>query len=307
MSETARVALLGLPSTGKSTYLGALWALIDEPQFTSLKEVNVRGDRAYVQGLASAVIAAQAIERTHTETEDGLEVEVDFVGDGPVRLSLADRSGEQLRELVEERHWLPLLEAEADHADAVILFVHPAEVQLPLPSRVSTSVWSDSAYPEGQAPDRSPKERDAAEQDSERPVSAPASKPQASSKPAGFMNREAATAVKLVDGLENILERARDRWPLPIAVVISAFDLAGGRTPEGWLRSRLPAFLAFLENNPDRLEWAMFGVSAQGGALPDAREELLRKGDIQDRCFARAADGTPIPLSEPVRWAVGWR
>ena len=40
--RTGAVALLGLPRTGKSTYLGSLWQLIQDDGDQSLVEVSLR-------------------------------------------------------------------------------------------------------------------------------------------------------------------------------------------------------------------------------------------------------------------------
>lgn len=294
--------MLGLPGTGKSTYLGALWALIEDPAFQAVTEVDFRGDRTYVQGLAEAVIGAEPIQRTPTASAEGLEADVEFAGHGCVTLSLADRSGEQLRELVEERHWLPLLRHEAETLDAILLFVHPGNVHLPIPLRITQPLLGgdDSDMTASPAPDPATIEPDLS-------VEAGSAGPEDGSATTPFTNKRASTAAQIVDALENLVELRRDRWPLPVVVVVSAFDLSPNRTPLEWLNSRLAAVASFLETNTDRVTWTAFGVSAQGGPLPAARAELLAKGDLLERCFAQAADGASVPLSQPVTWALGWR
>ena len=47
----------------------------------------------------------------------------------------------------------------------------------------------------------------------------------------------------------------------------------------------------------------VFGVSAQGGPLAE-RDELLAKGEICDRVYARDRSGLEVSLIAPVRWAI---
>lgn len=93
--------------------------------------------------------------------------------------------------------------------------------------------------------------------------------------------------------------------PLRVGVVISAWDAAlDGLTPMDWLEQRLPAVKSFLEANRDRMTTEVFGVSAQGGPLPEKKAELLAKGAVLDRAYARDRAGEPVALSKPLRWAV---
>ena len=56
-ADAARVGLLGMPQAGKSTYLAALWQLIEEDNDHSLIEVDITGDRSYLQRLGEDLTA----------------------------------------------------------------------------------------------------------------------------------------------------------------------------------------------------------------------------------------------------------
>ena len=106
--------------------------------------------------------------------------------------------------------------------------------------------------------------------------------------------------------LENVAEVCRSHWPIRLAVVVSAWDAVDGataETPYMWLQTRLPGLLSTIECNPQIGELGVFGVSAQGGPLSE-RDDLLARGEIYDRAFARGAEGEPVSLAEPVRWAI---
>lgn len=267
MSER-RVMLLGLPETGKSTFIGTLWHFVEEPSIEYVREASLPGERKHAQELAEHVRELIEITRTLHDADGRFEVPVEFPGSGTVTLVIPDHSGEQLETLVQRRVWPDLLREELARASAVILFVHPRGIKPPLELHLLP----------GDAPGGDTLE---------------------------YKNPEACTAAQLIDGLEEVLEAMRDRWPVRVAVVISAFDLAGADTPEQWLDLRVPAIASMLRHDPERVQSAVFGVCAQGGAREDA-ESVLKKGDLHERAWAQSADGTPVPFSEPVRWALGW-
>jgi Double-GTPase 1 len=269
----ARVVLLGMPRSGKSTYLGALWALVQSHLESSVSEADFRGDRTYVQRLAEHVSRAEEIARTAMDAEDSMVVTLRFASAGTAELVIPDTSGEALRLLVEERAWYPRLRELLEECTAIMLFVHPERLRVPQPLAVLAAPAGGAAESEGMP----------------------------------FEPREhASTAAELIEIFENVADVCRDRWPIRVALVVSAWDTVEGDplpAPREWLRERLPAFFATLESNPQIAELAAFGVSAQGGPL-SSREDLLARGDVCDRVYARDGDGRPASLAEPLRWAI---
>src|SRR5262249_52142965 len=147
--------------------------------------------------------------------------------------------------LVEKRVWRKSLADVLQRAEAVLLFVHPDKIALPVPAN-----FADDAEEDG-------------------------NEPQELEFPAG----DACTAAKLTELLENVVELRSDAWPIRIAVVVSAWDrVDSGLTPAGWLEERLPGVAGLLECNSAQVAAAVFGVSAVGGRLPTDKDALLAKG-----------------------------
>jgi hypothetical protein len=273
MSEARTVAMLGLPRTGKSTYLGALWRLVQDPEVSEIREIDVTGDRSRINLLADNVSNGLEIERTEVDTEEGFEVEVSFVGDHSVRLAIPDLSGEATRELVEEHVWRKSLANTLERANAIMLFLHPDKIDLPVPANFTGAASDDDG--------REPTEVE-------------------------FHVKEACTAAKLIELLENVIDLRSDLWPIRVAVIVSAWDrVDGDPRPSDWLAERLPGVAGMLTCNREEVETAVFGVSAQGGRLPNEREALLAKGGVRERVFARSPAGDEVGLWEPLRWALG--
>jgi hypothetical protein len=265
-----------MPRSGKSTYLGTLWALVQSPLDRSVTEASFSGDRAYVQRLADQVARAQEVERTTLETSGQLAVTLDFEANGTADLLVPDTSGESLRLLFEQRVWYAPLRGICEEATGILLFVHPERIRVPQPVAVLGGA-AQAANGDG--------------------ANATATIP--------FDPREhASSAAELISVFENVADVGRALWPIRMAVVVSAWDTVDGDpTPYQWLETRIPGLLATIECNPHIAELGVFGVSAQGGALVD-RDELLAKGEIFDRVYAIERDGKRVSLTEPLRWAI---
>jgi hypothetical protein len=198
-------------------------------------------------------------------------------------------------------------------ADAVLLFVHPSLVRLPM--RVN---WTEAVLAEVDAAQRTEAETPAAGSEGapapppdEGDVQAdsvqaePGDVDQARASEPKFAPRYACTAAKLVDALENLAYFRRASVPLRIGFVVSAWDtVEEGLQPEAWFADRLPGVMSLCASNPSEFSTEFFGVSAQGGRLPEQRDELLRKGDVFNRAYARDRDGVAVPLSHPLEWAL---
>lgn len=272
-AQQPRLALIGMPQTGKSTFLGALWALVQSPLEPSVAEASFSGDRSYIQRLAEQVARGEEIDRTGVDTNEAMAVELAFESLGGADVLIPDTSGESLRVLVEQRIWHPRLRAACEEATAIALFVHPARLRVPQPISLLAGFGGDDTA--------------------------------AAAEPVAFdVHEHAATAAELIDVFENVSELCRERWPIRLAVIVSAWDCVDGDpSPYEWLQRRLPGVLATIESNPDIAAFEVFGVSAQGGPL-EAREELLARGEICDRVYARDRAGQPVSLVAPVRWAI---
>jgi hypothetical protein len=313
-SEPARPRLvfLGLPRTGKSTFLGAFWALVQSPVETSVRETRFGGDRSYVQRLAEQVARGEELDRTALDADEELSVALRFDEGGVAELVVPDTSGEALRVLVERRIWYPrLLEACAE-ATAILVFVHPDRLRLPVRLAATAGVVAGGGVAEA-AGGVAPGSGGMAEADGGvvRAGGGVSGGPETvdfhPDDPVAFSAHDhVCTAAELIDAFENLAELWSRRPPVRVGIVVSAWDRVGGDpkpSPYQWIQARLPGILATLESNRDVADFEVFGVSAQGGEL-EAREELLAKGEVCDRVFAEDRSGRRISLVEPVRWAI---
>jgi len=324
------VAFVGFHGTGKTTYLGALWMIIQDPRDTTMTEVEVRGDRSHLQSIGEQVARAERLLRTKVESDDGFAVTLEFSDGATAALNIPDLSGEGVRLLVEDRVWHPQLSDAVQDADALILFVSPRPLKLPIRSSFTDEVLAeflaqDAGFDEdeeGSGPGFQPQNGSVGasllvddEQQAQgaapsrvAPAAEEAADPEAATRPTEveFEARYACTSARIVDALENVLALRADSRPLRVGIVVSAWDSVDpSLTPAQWVQERLPALTSFIEVNSDRMIADVFGISAQGGRLPQQKDELLAKGDVIDRVFARDRSGDPVALAQPLRWTMG--
>ncbi len=120
--------------------------------------------------------------------------------------------------------------------------------------------------------------------------------------------REAAKQVKLVDLLQFISEQGQTRKPLPLVVMLSAWDLVGSKTdlkehPEKFLARDWSLLDQYLKANPEVFRSRIYGVSARGGN--DEAQAALALLPAHERVWLRDGHEVTKDLTRPLRWLLG--
>lgn len=287
MSEK-RILIAGLPSSGKSTYVGLLFTAI-EARVGSLRLKGFQGDLQYVNALADRLARCEEATRTDVDRADGFSAELDTVDGSEFFLGLPDYSGETWKTALEAHGWSEAIDAAVRDSSGLCLFVKVGAIDndgtIADARRLTESLNGDWARPIDGPVDG------VEEQNSPQDISPPRS--------------TASTQISLVALLQVLLDR-RGQDTCRLSVVISAFDLAGDITPANWISMNLPLLDQFLRANSPELLTRVFGVSAQGGKFndSDSKVELLGR-EVLDRAFACDADGHSVDVDTPILWASG--
>lgn len=137
MSETVGlqhrpIMICGLPGSGKTTFLAALWALVTaRDELTTLRFVSLRnGDATHLNAIAARWLSARVQERTPIGSDRLVSMNLEDASRRPVRLTFPDVSGEAYRRMWEDRDCDPAV-AEFTASGSVLLFIHTDTIQAP--------------------------------------------------------------------------------------------------------------------------------------------------------------------------------
>ncbi|WP_395809645.1 hypothetical protein [Archangium minus] len=281
------IVICGLPESGKTTFLAALWHLVTSREVpTTLRFRSLRdGDSSHLNAIASRWRNAKRQERTTVGSNRLVSMNLSDMNGAAVRLTFPDLSGESYRRMWEERDCDSRIAEILTKGQGMMLFVHADKIRRPL-WVVDVISMSKSLGLEVKA------------------------EPEVKWDP-----RVAPTQVQLVDLLQLLRSPPLDIGPRRIAVMLSAWDAvaAEGRTPEAFLSERLPLLDQYLRQGAGDWTWRVFGVSAQGGEY-EAENEATDKGAREEVEALRAIDqpstririvsdaGESHDLTEPISW-----
>lgn len=303
-----RLLMIGLPESGKTTFIAALWALLNAPDVkTSLELRRYAGDRRRLETVARRWLSGQKMERTHIPEETWVElILAPAEGGAETVLHLPDLSGESFDEQWRDRTCSEEYRDAAHQADGLLLFIHSVDI---VADDNLTEILREVAALEGnEIADAT--DAKASEDNSEPAAAEPDLKPDpVPDTPAEkrYNPDEAPTQLKLMDFLQILAAPPMRPRRRRLAVTLSAWDRASrlGRTPERYLQDFLPLLWQYLRSNPDVFETRVFGVSPQGKDMKDAgfMESVGRLP--QERILVTDEGGEHHDLTRLLRWAGG--
>lgn len=269
-----RVLVVGLPETGKSSFIQALDEVLKHPATSeALCSDGLAHDRSYIQEGKEKFLAGDKLVRTDRQIE-GASVELWFKHPPTElrgRLCLPDEKGEVFRDQWVYRRWEQAYYNSLPGIAGALVFLR-ADEKPRNDERLGTLA------------------KEVLKSNVERP----------------FEMKEASAQVQLVDVLQFIADHGGAPKPLRIAVLISAWDTVGR---EGDLRPKEPAkFLErewslvaqYLRANPEFFTSKVYGVSAYGGT-PGELGALAEQAP-HERAQLIEGTETSHDLTRPLRW-----
>jgi hypothetical protein len=277
------IVVLGLPGSGKTTFLAALWHLLTSDEVeTRLSLVSLKaGESAHLNEIAALWRRAKVQERTLHAGERTVTMSLRNGTAPEFQLSFPDLAGESFQQMWEARECAPEVAASLRSAN-VLLFIHADKIKAP--------GWIADDAEDAEA----------------------VGLPQERGKPVPWNARMAPTQVKLVDLLQSLQAPPLEAGARSVAIVLSAWDKAAGAgmSPDEYLTTHLPLLRQYLSHGLDKA-WTVrvFGVSAQGGVYdetgkpPKDEAQRIREMDVpSERIAVVSAEGQSHDLTEPVQW-----
>jgi len=273
-SAESNYVLIGLPHSGKSTFIAALWYIVDSEELeNSLTITELPEDREYLNALKDEWLSCKAFERTKTEHQYKISLNVyDRLIDVKTILQFPDVSGEIYNMQFEQRkvnvEYLNMIQS----ANGIILFINPDYLKEPiLITAIDTCIGNTTT-----------------------PTEISQLKP--------WIHKDSPTQIVLVDLLQMIAFNIST--PIKVAVVVSAWDVVLNSqkiTPSKWIETTLPLLYQFLDSNKSLFKHIYFGISAQGGKYSEDNTELQLKLP-SDRIILQKDNEISKDITLPIKW-----
>lgn len=282
MTNTTNLFFVGLPGSGKTTFLAALWHVLeDRSSTTSLRIRELSADRTYLHQIADDWRACSVVQRTKLDPEQRVTLHLEGAGGNTFDLIVPDLSGEAFEKQLVDRKMSVSHDALVQQAAGLVLFVHPhlkEGTELSYSRQLQATI--ESGVQEVVSHDRGS-------------IAEP-------------WNVELLpTQVALIELLQFVVERSSRK--VRIAVVLSAWDLVNnGDTiaPRDFMNREMPLLNQFLNANDDLMEHEVFGVSAQGGdiSVETKRMALLELDDALKRILVQFGNDITQDITKPIAW-----
>jgi hypothetical protein len=291
--------VLGLPASGKSTYIAALGHILLRQDVETELRLEISEDESHILALQERWLKYEVLKHTPTNAENWITFHlISNHSHESLNLELPDFSGESLKNAIATGIYPAELAAALMESEAIFLFTNAAGRQddillNDLYGLVQPEV-AHSAEPDGQAELASAgsttvHSRSAAHELSKNAVFDPTAMPE---------------EPKLVQLLQTISELARKKRKL--VVMVSAWDVVHRGNPEtqpvDWLRDNKPMLWQFLNHSPSIWETRVYGVSAQGGRIPEDTEALKRVSKASKRVRIVGYEAKLHDLTAPLAW-----
>ena len=270
--------MVGMPSGGKTSYIVRLCSqLINESNMMyKLVDGRLPDGLCHIQEQMDMMDSFQNIMRTFENV--CYDITLPLVNETGENISLVipDLSGEHYRRLVEERYISKMIYDRLQKADTILFFINTETMENE--ERLDCNEASTASLIE-----QSMKKME--EQDNEKLPMKKIPMP------------EKATQSQVVDLIQILLGLVKKK--IRVKFVISAWDRVEKKIseedliPEDYLKGQLPLLYQYIISNSDKLEYEVFGVSAQGAEYADKREmERLQDADIETLVKVVMPDGT---------------
>jgi hypothetical protein len=255
------ISIIGLPGSGKTTFLAALWELVNEARVAKALRFHSIGsnDQTYLRKILKVWRRATEQRRTRTTGITAVRMNLQNDAGAVVQIEMPDAPGEDFRSMWEDRALGRVL-GESLASGNIVLLLNGDQVKAP--------DW---------VTERSAQRRATGRQ-------------KADLLPRDWEPRFAPTQVQLVDLLQMISHAPVGGAGRKIAVMISAWDKAEGEglTPHAFLISKLPLLAQYLEAGRDGWTSRVYGVSAQGGEYDGNEENAERRDDEEAEAKPKA-------------------
>ena len=279
------ISIIGLPASGKTTLLAAIWHMVREPGSSTVLQFDrlSHGNYGHLNALAKRWRSGKKQLRTQTSGMKVVSMRLKNAAGHPVEVLFPDIPGEDFSGMWEKRE---LDESMTDTlaTTAIVLIINGDTIKFPAWVVEQTAIAKGA----GLEPDQA--------------------------EVVDWNANLAPTQVQVVELLQFLMSGDLNIGPRRLAVLISAWDEVEGEglEPAEVLTDKLPLLDQYLRNGRDPWAWRVWGVSAQGGVYEDQDkgEQLRETAALRDHERAsdriKVVDGKSISsdITLPLEWLI---
>jgi hypothetical protein len=291
---------VGLPQSGKSSYIAALWHVVVSGELPeSMTVTSLPEYREYLNTLRTCWLSCKKIERNKGEVFNDVFLNIrDNAKGKDAKLIFPDVAGEMFRSQFSTRKITVEYANRVKESDGLIVFISPGDITKPILISQANKLLQ-SFFP-GSKDNKAGKENNS------------------SSKASTEISKEwdyddAPTQVVLIDLIQMILPFYKKK--IKIGIVISMWDLiynlpdpAYSRlTPEQWLIKELPMLNQFLKSNKKKFSHQVYGISAQGGSYDEDKDDKTKLYDMtnqSERIKVQVGNQISNDICMPIKWII---
>ena len=247
MTNDKKIVFCGLPSSGKTTFLGALSYMAENnDDSNALKLDDLQEQRHFFNLLADTWVNCDPMMRTKIDSQDSIEM-ILSTDDLNFNVEMPDLSGETWASIWSEHEISQPVYDFLTHCSSVAFFIHTDQISTPLKLSEENSMLQGSCN------------RDQVEQLEDW---------DATKHPS-----TQAVTVDLLIKVSSIMKAENKR----VAIILSAWDTVSEnyQSPLEFVGVQMPLLYQYLSSKLDFSDTQFYGVSAQGGCLIKQKQSLL--------------------------------
>lgn len=265
--------LVGVPDSGKSTYLAALrHLLVQAPAQAALRIQRLGENDEHLNGLEAAWAECEALERTKSATEAWVTMHTVSSAGEALTVQLPDLRGEAFEDPACHDACDLRLSQAAIRADSILLLTTANQQADHLMDDLNDLMDEAEAAEEHERSEQVFDPKDMAEQ------------------------------AKLVEFLQFLNRRPAHPKRRRLAVLVSAWDLVADQSPEDWFVEHRPMLSQFFSAKAGLWNVRVYGLSAQGGPLAQQKVAAKNVRRSYERMKIVGHGAASHDLSAPLYW-----
>ena len=288
------ICIVGLPDSGKTTFLAALGCFLSNGTYRGWKVMETEAVK-YLQKIGERWL--QCVEMVHTSTDTREEIKFSLCNKNTgdiCELKLPDRAGEYFKRSFRTETKEREFQEELRNSCKILMFINPDKYKK---EPLIGSLRQNMIKFLGSVPDASEEKRKKENEDSNDTDNNKNKEKDENNKPqAGTGVIQMGDCAENVELVQSILGAYGTREKIEITLVVSAWDVfAHQKKPENVVKNEVPLLWQFFQGNKERLEVDYMGISAQGGKWDnDDNREKIKKIPWRDRFRAVDSEGNNI-------------